>query len=416
MKIEQITNILREQTRYLNAQTNITRSNILYFEGINKYYQNILDAKNSGRDFCWAVMYVPVELFYAMDITFLDLELHSLYDLYLEGSCESYLELAASHGFPVEICSLHRVIEGMNLKGDLPAPDFVITSSQCCDLTITFGDISQKYGKNSFILDWPYRYDADGLSFYAKELEGLVSFLQEETGRKLYPERLEETLELSCQTEALYRKIYQLRKKVPCPLRSSESFKHLLYFYLMAGTSEALAYFQQVCLEMETELAKGQSPIGEERFRLLFLYLPPIPYMELLDWLEKEYGAVVVMDSLSSWWWQDTLDPSQPLRSLAKKGFYNVVPRQVGGPLGYWLEEVVDNARQFKIDGAVQINHIGCKQGSAATRALIDSLKEFDIPTLIIDLDVLDPSVTSKEEIMARFEEFFERLEQRRSK
>jgi benzoyl-CoA reductase/2-hydroxyglutaryl-CoA dehydratase subunit BcrC/BadD/HgdB len=415
MRIEEIVSILGEQTQYLKTQTDIPGSDILYFEGIKKYYQRILEAKNSGRDFCWAVMYIPVELFYAMDIAFLDLELHSLYNLYMEGSCESYLELAASHGFPIEICSLHRVLEGMNIKGDLPAPDFVITSSQCCDLTITFGDLSQNYGKNSFILDWPYKYDADGLSFYTKELEELVSFLQDETGKKLSPDRLEETVRLSYQTEALYRQIYQMRKKVPCPLRNSESFKHMLYFYLMAGTPEALAYFQQVCHEMETELANGQSPMGEERFRLLFLYLPPVPYMDLLDWLEKEYGAVVAMDSFSSWWLQDNLDPSQSLRSLAKKGFYNLVPRQVGGPLNYWLEEVVDNARQFKIDGAVQINHIGCKQGSAATRALIDSLKKFDIPTLIIDLDVLDPSVTSKEEIMARFEEFFERLEQKRS-
>jgi benzoyl-CoA reductase/2-hydroxyglutaryl-CoA dehydratase subunit BcrC/BadD/HgdB len=221
---------------------------------------------------------------------------------------------------------------------------------------------------------------------------------------------------LSCQTETLYRRIYQLRERIPCPLRSSESFKHLFYFYLMAGTPEGLAYFQQVHREMEAELENGKSPIGEERFRLLFLYLPPVPYMEILDWLEEEFGAVVVMDSFGSWWFQDSLDPSHPIQSLAKKGFYNQVPRQVGGPLSYWLEEVVANAKQFKIDGAVQINHIGCKQGCAATRALTDSLKEFDIPTLAIDLDVLDPSVTSKEEVMARFEEFFERLEQGKSR
>lgn len=412
MKIEGLVSILEEQSRHLKANAETARSDLLYIDGMKRYYENVLRAKESGKPLCWAVMYVPVEIFYAMDIAFLDLELHSLYNLYLEGSCESYLNAAAGHGFPVEICSLHRVLEGMNLKGDLPKLDFVITSSQCCDLTITFGDIGQKHGKNAFILDWPYRYDADGLSFYTKEMEELIAFLEEETGKKLSLERLEEAVRLSHQTEVVYRQIYELRKKVPCPLRSRESFKHLFYFYLMAGAPEGLAYFQQVHREMEIEVAKGRSPIGEERFRLLFLYLPPVPYMDVLDWLEEEYGAVVVMDTFGSWWLSDSLDCSQPIQSLAKKGFYNQVPRQVGGPLSYWLEEVVDNAREFQVDGAVQINHIGCKQGCAATRALTDSLRDFDIPTLVIDLDVLDPSVTSKEEVMARFEEFFERLEQ----
>ncbi|MBI2875713.1 MAG: 2-hydroxyacyl-CoA dehydratase [Candidatus Tectomicrobia bacterium] len=387
-------------------------SEIIYVEGVKRYYERILRSRQEGAPFAWAAMYAPIELFHAMGIAFLDIELHTLCNLYLEGTCESYLEAAAGHGFPVEICALHKVTEGMSLKRDLPAPDFVITSSQCCDLTVTFGDISRHYSRNSFILDWPFRYDEDGLNFYTREVEDLVKFLEQETGRRLDMQRLEEVMRLSEQAERLYRQIYQLKKTVPCPLRSGDGFKQMMAFYLLAGTPEGVSYFETVVQEMQAQIATGQSPAGQERFRIFLSYLPPVPYMDLLDWIEQEYGAVVVMDSLSSWWLPDRLDPADPLRSLARKGFYNVIPRQLGGPLSYWIEEVTGYIQEFRVDGAIHINHIGCKQGAAATRAVMDTLKRLNLPTMVLDLDMLDPSVTPREEVVARLEEFFERLEE----
>lgn len=414
MRIEEIVGILDNWLRATQDDPGAKAGDVLYLEGVKGYYERILQAQRAGSPFCWAAMYVPIEILYAMDIAFLDIELHTLYNLYLEGNCDKYLEAAAGHGFPVEICSLHRVTEGMSLQRDLPAPDFVLTSSQCCDLTITFGDISRHYAKSSFVLDWPFRYDEDGLNFYTREIEGLVEFLEKETGRRLDFKRLEEVVKLSDQAERLYRQIFHLKKHLPCPVRSSEGFKHMLYFYLLAGTPEGVSYFDAVIREMQEQIATGQSPIGQERFRIFLPYLPPVPYMDLLDWMEKEYGAVVVMDSLNSWWLQDGLDPADPLRSLARKGFYNVIPRQLGGPVGYWLDEVVGYIPEFRVDGAIHINHIGCKQGAAATRAVGDALKRLNIPTMVIDMDILDPSVTSREEVMARLEEFFERLEETR--
>lgn len=414
MRIEEVVGILDNWLRATKEDPGTKASDVLYLEGVRGYYERILRAKSAGKPFCWAVMYAPVEILYAMDIAFLDIELHTLYNLYLEGSCDPYLEAAAGHGFPVEICSIHRVTEGMNLKRDLPPPDFILTSSQCCDLTITFGDLSRNYSKNSFILDWPFRYDEDGLNFYSREIEGLVTFLEEETGRRLDFQKLAEVVKLSARAEKLYRQIYHSKKHVPCPVRSSEGFKHMLFFYLLAGTPEGVSYFGEVNREIQEQIAAGQSPIGKERFRIFFPYLPPVPYMDLLEWIEKEYGAVVVMDSMNSWWLQEALDPADPLKSLARKGFYNVVPRQLGGPIGYWIEEVMGYIPEFRVDGAIYINHIGCKQGTAATRALMDSLKRLNIPTMVIDLDILDPSVTSREEVMARLEEFFERLEETR--
>ncbi|MBI2876071.1 MAG: 2-hydroxyacyl-CoA dehydratase, partial [Candidatus Tectomicrobia bacterium] len=389
MRIEEIVEGLEGRREELRKDPGTKASDLLYLEGVQGYYERILRAKREGKPFCWAVMFAPVEILYAMEIAFLDIELHTFYNLLVEGTCDPYLQAAAGHGFPVEICSLHRVIEGMSLKRDLPAPDFIIASSQCCDLTITFGDLSREYARSSFILDRPYRYDEDGLNFYVREIEELVGFLEAETGHRLDLKRLEEAVRLSDRAERRYRQIYHLKKHLPYPLRSSEGFKHLFYFYLLAGTPEGVSYFEQVHRESQEQIATGQSPIGKERFRLFFPLDPPSPYMDLLDWMEKEYGAIVVMDSLSSWWLQDALDPADPLRSLARKGFYNVFPRQLAGPIGDWIDEMVKYLSEFRVDGAIYINHIGCKQGAAATRAVVDALKRLKIPTVVIDLDML---------------------------
>jgi hypothetical protein len=42
-----------------------------------------------------------------------------------------------------------------------------------------------------------------------------------------------------------------------------------------------------------------------------------------------------------------------------------------------------------------------------------DVLNELDVPMLTVDCDVVDPTITSQEEIRGKLEQFFELLEDR---
>jgi benzoyl-CoA reductase/2-hydroxyglutaryl-CoA dehydratase subunit BcrC/BadD/HgdB len=80
-----------------------------------------------------------------------------------------------------------------------------------------------------------------------------------------------------------------------------------------------------------------------------------------------------------------------------------------------WLPDTVGDAIAYKVEGAVYWAHIGCKQGCALIRIIRDALREeAGIPTLVLDIDVVDPSFVSEEELKDKLEGFFERLEEER--
>ena len=77
------------------------------------------------------------------------------------------------------------------------------------------------------------------------------------------------------------------------------------------------------------------------------------------------------------------------------------------------MEDITDSAKQYKVDGTVFYAHAGCRQGYATIKLLKEMLSELDVPVLILDCDVADPTVASEEEIHDGLAGFFELLEDR---
>jgi benzoyl-CoA reductase/2-hydroxyglutaryl-CoA dehydratase subunit BcrC/BadD/HgdB len=161
----------------------------------------------------------------------------------------------------------------------------------------------------------------------------------------------------------------------------------------------------------------GIGAISNERFRLLFPFVLPFWDMPLMDWMQQEHGAVIVMDLLNSWadegkWFQD---PDKPIENLARKTFLHPAACQLHGPLDILLESMIQNALDYKADGAVFFSHIGCRQACAAIRAMKDEFQErLGLPIAIIDCDIIDKSFASREEVQEKMEGFFERLEEQK--
>jgi len=72
-----------------------------------------------------------------------------------------------------------------------------------------------------------------------------------------------------------------------------------------------------------------------------------------------------------------------------------------------------DTAQKYKVDGAVNFAHVGCRHTCAPIKLLKDTLAEVDVPLLNIDADILDETSLSEEALRARFDQFFEMLADR---
>ncbi|MBI2875818.1 MAG: 2-hydroxyacyl-CoA dehydratase [Candidatus Tectomicrobia bacterium] len=389
------------------------RTGELFYEVMLKYYQMLDQAREEGKPIVWVGM-APTEIFYAMDIMPFFPEFHCMV-VATQADPAPYFDTAAGYGLPVEICSVHRVMTGMDIMRELPAPDLVVHQAYVCASGLKFyGSRNEYHGCPSYMLDAPYRRDADALRYYARELEGLVAFLEEQTGRKLDRDRLDEAMQRSHEAFQCFYEIGELRKAVPTPLRAREAFRNFSVYESLMGRPEGADYFRTLRDEVKARVERGQGAVSQENFRLGWLYVPPNYALGVFDWMEVEYGASIPMDIfnfLADFEW----DPSRPFETLARKSFNSLLLRELGGPVENATREAVRMVREYQLEGAVFFTQIGCKQGCGVLRCLKDALQaEAGVPLLIIDGDVVDPSIMPVEELKTKLEGFFELLEERR--
>jgi benzoyl-CoA reductase/2-hydroxyglutaryl-CoA dehydratase subunit BcrC/BadD/HgdB len=392
----------------------IEKSDELYYRLVLQYMQRIQAARDEGKFIVGHTIVIPPEIFYAMDIVPMHLEATSMLITQCLNAYDEAFNAAKGYGFAPEVCSAHRNLNALCVLGWLPRPDAVIWSNQVCDNTSKSGDAPVEiYGVPGFFLDRPYNYTDRDAFYYAKELEDMIHFLEEVSQRKMDWDRLEEALIHSKRAVDLHREIGQLRKSIPSPMRNRKFMFLLVLEWYFSGTPECVDFYQTIYDEIKERADKGEGFIPEEKYRLLTLFLPPINMWKLLDWMEREFGAVSVAEPYCSDWGEGDIDPSKPLESLARKSFYRPICRPMHGPLREGLlSDTLRDAMEYKVDAAIYWAHIGCRQACACIRILKDELSEkCGVPTLVLDNDLIDPTFATEEELKDKLEGFFERLE-----
>lgn len=392
------------------------KSEELFYHLLIKVWRRVLRAKEEGKYLAAFGALFPIELFHAMG---------NIVGLHMEGISDGtttllkdsavFLSEAAAFGTPPEICSTHRSILGMLLKKEVPKPDFAIWTSHVCDNTFkSVYPVPDLYGVPGFMMERPMGpYTDTAARFFARELERGVKFLEEQTGQKLDRERLEEVVALSEQMNSLMREIQELRKAIPAPARSRNYLLNMVIEWHWAGTHTGIKYFEQVRDELKGRIQRREGAVHQERYRLLTLFLPPMYEWKIMDWMEREYGAVSVMEPCFIWG-EGEMDPKEPFLSLACKSYYRPLARQMNGAGETFVADVVRAAREYQADGALYFAHIGCRQACAMIRSVKDALGEIGVPMTVLDNDIMDPTFVSGEELRERMERFFELLEERK--
>jgi benzoyl-CoA reductase/2-hydroxyglutaryl-CoA dehydratase subunit BcrC/BadD/HgdB len=225
--------------------------------------------------------------------------------------------------------------------------------------------------------------------------------------------RLAEIVAVMDKQIELFRDICELRKAVPSPFRTQGFLELLTIDYLFPGQPEAITYLETLRQELADMVAKGEGAVPNERFRLMSFFVPPMYLIGALDRMSREFGAVSVTEPFFTYWGEGRLDPSRPLESVAQKS-YMIPEVRMYGPLDdRALQSIVGCAKDYKIDGAIYYADVGCRHTCAAVKLFKDTLNDIDVPVVTIDCDVVDPTMTSEEELREKLEQFFELLEDR---
>ncbi|HSW58917.1 MAG TPA: 2-hydroxyacyl-CoA dehydratase family protein [Dehalococcoidales bacterium] len=386
----------------------------LYYQFLTGYFTRILNAGIDHKPLVLHTIFMPAEILYAMDIVPMHAETTSWMVPAFTGSVGEMLAKASELGLAPEICSAHRVLTGALACGDLPRPDAVTWSNLCCDNSAKSSELLLELtDAPGYFVDIPFSDSPAEIAYGVKELRGLIEFLERTTGRQMDWQKLSDIIARLNHQIDLYQQIYELRKAVPSPFPMHRFAEFMMSSYLMPGHPEVITYLETLRAELSEMVRLGQGAVQPEKFRLMSLFIPPVYLMGLLGEVSRQTGAVSVVEPLFGQWGDLKLDPERPLESLVKKSL--AFPECASyGPLNERiLAETERCARQFKVDGAVLYAHVGCRQGAALIKTYRDMLSRIDVPLFVLDMDLLDQTITSADEIKTKLLQFVEILEDR---
>lgn len=395
---------------------NAPPSDIYFWQATRNYYLKAHEANIHGKLLACNGLFGPRELLIAMDIPFYSAENHGIFVVQSQPDIATRLfEKAEVHGLSSDICSPHRAATGLALEGMVPRPSFIFSTSSTCDQTFKLYELLQEYYRcPAFLFDNPYSFGKDGLDYARKEVEALILFLEEQTGRKLDYGRLKEVLELSKIAHDYWEKISNLRKRVPCPINGRESLKDFSLMLTSCGTQDAVDYFHARYGEVAARVSQGKGVLEKEKHRIAWLYVLPLFDLRIADWLEEKFGAVIVVDNWAYMMQGIELDPSQPVDFLAKRdmrlGFFACsCMEDTKGGLSIMMAEL---CREFRADIAIVLAHFSCNQYCGAIKLMKDEIaRKVGIPFFVLDGDILDGRVLSSPQMKSRLEEYFAVLE-----
>ena len=393
---------------------------------VAEYYRECHEAKAAGKPVGWMPpMNGAIEVFYAMD-------LQPVFPENWSPVCAAFglapdnFERADALGYSRDLCGYLRNIAGyvygdMNGPevplGGLPEPDMLLSpGGGCIPVMKIFQELERRFPQaRVFAADLPQVAVEDirphHLAYAMKGMRRLISFLEENTGRKLDYDRLKEVVILSDQACALWDEIMTYRRFIPTPFSAAE-IGIMFVMVTRQGTQAAVDFLTAVRDEVKERAASGLGVIEDEKIRLFWDNIPLWYNMGIFNYFEK-MGGVVVAETYSAAW-SLRLDTERPLETLALKSLksyplvscVSIIKRK---------EMVLKACRDFAIDGAILHRNKSCVPITLGQMDIKRALQEeLGVPSVVIEADHMDPANFSMAQFEARADAFMEMLLERK--
>ena len=358
----------------------------------------------------WCGITAPFDLLSAMNVTSCYVEFIGAM-VASTGIAGEFLEEAEHAGFASDICGYHRAVMGATRKGLMPDPDFLIgTTCPCSGGIAVMENMAGHFNKDMFVLNIPQQETNSSIQYLADQFRQMVRFVTDHTGEPLDEDKLRASIHKTNQARKIMEKTYQMAKQVPSPADGKILANFGIVMALLLGTDAAVKVSQTYHDTFEQRVNAGISGAAKEKVRLMWIQNRIQFKNTIVDMLEKDFGAIIVIDELNSITWEP-IDPDDPYTGMAKRAisipFNGVGTRRI--------DNIKKLAEEYKIDGAINPCNWGCRQGTGARGLISEGLKEINVPVLNLEVDCVDHRTFAEGQIRTRLEAFTEMLESRPS-
>jgi benzoyl-CoA reductase/2-hydroxyglutaryl-CoA dehydratase subunit BcrC/BadD/HgdB len=365
---------------------------------------------SSENKVAWCGVTAPFDLLTAMGVTSCFVEFVGAM-LAATGLVEAFLEEAEQLGFAGDSCGYHRAVFGAASKGLMPVPDFLVaTSSPCTGGLAVMENLARFFDKDLFVLNVPQKQTDESVNYLADQIRDMVSFVCAHTGEPLETDHLQTVIDRTNRARDIMTDVYRLAQMVPSPADSHALSNLGIVMALLLGTEAGVDVARAFQNDFAAKVANGSSGIPNERFRLLWIQNRIQFKNPLLQMLENEYGANMVADELNDITWEP-IDPEDPYPGLARRAIS--IPFM--GGVDRRIKHLQKMAREFRIDGAINPCHWGCRQGTGARGMISQGLSQIGVPVLNLEVDCVDTRNFFEGQLKTRLEAFTEMLDSRPS-
>lgn len=359
---------------------------------------------------------VPPEILRAMGLApFMAELLGLLMPMIKPHSVEGYIDACENAGIPPDICSLPKSTMGLVLKGHLPPALAMISSNLPCDAGMSsYMLIEKKLKLPAIRLDIPYNFHSGrAVDYFTGELKRMIGWLEERTPGRMDWDRLREICRERNLMVEQELELWDLIRIKPSPMAGEPVYlSHMWNFNAAPGIAASTRTYKRIVEMGKRNLDEGISAINPERYRAL-LWNPPLAhFVDLFNWAEKAYGISLIMDSMTfnRIPMIDTETPDTMLQGLARTIMAGPMARHTRGPAENYLNDIFHIIKHFSIDMLWIAGHIGCKNTQAMNGMLREMCRRESIPMLIINYDLLDPRIVTREGIMQQIDHFMENI------
>lgn len=399
---------------------------------MGRHFLAIEQAYRDGKPTAWATSGSPVEMLYTMDVQPM-LPENSATVSAAQKFSQKFIEIAEEQGFSYDLCSYFKTNVGAvssnagMTEGGTRKPTFMLSTDVICDTHVNWFQVqAEKMNVPHFTIDVPHVVSNTNnrqLQYFKKyiseQLYEFIDFMQEVTGHEYNEEKAREVTENSWNLSMVWQDIYKLRKEVPCPISTRDTFGGLFPLFTMPGLKEPIKLYKRMYREAKQRVDSGLGALQNEEFRLMFEGIPFWYHLKFFSKLEK-WNSIIVYEPYT-YAFSKYMNPnvtkemvlSKPIEAMSElmMSFWYVYDLETR------IKKFAETVEEWKIDGVLLHENLSCRPNSCGLYDLKKHLMDdYDIPCLVITADMNDPRKLNEIQVTNQIESFIEILRQRKKR
>lgn len=389
-----------------------------------------------GEPFVVAQADTPLEIFHAMDIPVVANQWWSAY-ISAKQLSRQYFQALSEAGFPANTCRYCSLGLACTLArdpktapwGGLPKPTALVARLTCDCIQRVFGQWAAALDTEFFAMEapawrhkdpawfersraaWEEVYESGRIALMVQEMQNLIEFLQDRTGRRFELERFERMMERINEQESYIAEAAALVGSArPCPVSIAEQMSNTMIPQWHRGSDWAVGHARRFRDEVAERVHAGIGCSGRERLRLMWigagLWHDPGFYQAL----EERCGAVFVWSMYMPFAGPQYIRDlhGRPLEALASRICSLNEVLHLPPWMNHWI---ASEAKRCGIDAAVILKPSGNRLSQSGTYFVRSSLEAMGVAVLVLDADMVDAANWNHAGMVNRVADFLQEHE-----